>query len=731
MLFYKTFLNLFAVSLFSILSAPAFAAEPVPDVVLPPVLIEELPVAESVFTVSPSTTSEITPVVESVPAALPPPPTEEQVTIDPIVISAHLVEEPRSRIAQTVDVITAEEIAESGAISLADVLRQALGTDVVSLSTPGDDTDIRLRGADRDETLVLLDGLALNNLIDSRVLITAAIPVELIERIEILRGAASVAYGSSAVGGVINIITKKSSEDFHASLGSLVGTLSTYKETATTSGSLGKQGFAGSFSRLDRGGHLANSSYTGNSAFTNFNFVFSDKLKLHVGAAYLGYDQELPIASAISFAAFPTITLYNVFDADRNLSRHIVVPQATLTYDPFDFWRAELSYGMYYEDTGVDNSNAGEVAPDPAATLESQAFDSKSHRHTIHFKNILTLARPENTGVTLKAIFGTVTDLEYLSYTDAAFAGDASAKVTTTFPDATLGQKGFRRNTAGYGQLVGDWSEELTISGGVRYDDNSTYGHAISPRVSAAYRFTKTKTKISGNYSRGFMAPSLNQYYLAVIGGTLTQRLDKEVSDTFDAGVSQELKLGRVGKLHLGSTAFYTRYDTYINEVQLINNAHVVGLENSLRYDPAKWLEIDTGYTFTHAVNDDDGSTLSNRPAHRFFGTVTARPVKNLSFAVDVQAVSSRVLPTILSTNALGDLTVAEIDVNGIAAPTALPSYITVGATARYKHPVRTKVIREIEYSVTGQNLTNASYQERFSYPMPGITVLGGITLHY
>ena len=162
-----------------------------------------------------------------------------------------------------------------------------------------------------------------------------------------------------------------------------------------------------------------------------------------------------------------------------------------------------------------------------------------------------------------------------------------------------------------------------------------------------------------------------------------------------------------------------------------MNNAHVYGIEAHIQYKPTEWLKLYTNYTFTQAINDDDGSRLSSIPKHLVNSGFYLEPLKGLNFHAYTHVVSSRPIPDTLSTDALGDLGLAFFDGSGNAAGTTLGSYFTVNLTASYKHELNLSWLDSLTYSLKMNNLLNKNYQEKFGYDMPGFNFLAGITAKF
>lgn len=646
---------------------------------------------------------------------------EEITELEKIIVTAHLYQQNLHDVPQSVEVITEKDLKEHKSQNIAEALESIAGVSIVSQGSPAEDLNIRIRGSDRDEVLVLLDGVPVNNVIEYRALLLNAFPTDMIERIEIIKGAQSVLYGTSASGGIINIITKKKVDEPFREIGAFAGNLGYYKETATWLQSFNKHHFALNYTRTDQYGRFSHDEFSGNHIFFNYLFEPTDKWQFQINFSFLDHNQELAFGTATSFANFPTIDIYFVREDDRQYNRDLFIPQAIIKYSPFEWYTAQFSYSLYYEDQKLTNTNQNQSTPDPTATLDSQDFTSTGHRHRFDLQNHFELLGQGSFKSHL--VIGGTTTLEYLKYTDAPFLGDTTTKTTTTFPDESQGQKGNRYNLAGYILNQSSLNDRVFASLGVRFDKNSTYGMAGSPRFSLAYHHKETDSKIYTSYAQGFFAPSINQYYLALIGGTLSQRLDKEESQTYEIGWQQGIK--NLATLNL--TYFHTDYDTFIDELQLIQNATVQGLETSLEITPFDWMTFDGNYTWLVTENEATGNDLNSRPDHTVNLNVLIQPLKNLSLLGNAQYVSSRRIPKILSTDAMGDLSINPIDAWGNAAGERLPSYFLLNFAASYKHELPLTWLKELEYSLKLNNILNKSYQERFGFPMPRFHFIAGV----
>ncbi|QHI97050.1 TonB-dependent receptor [Xylophilus rhododendri] len=154
------------------------------------------------------------------------------------VVTADRTEQPISDVLSDVSVVDRETIERSGAVGVADVLARLPGIEISRNGGPGNNTSVYLRGAESRFTAVYLDGVRIDSQSTGGV-IWEQIPLSQIERIEVLRGPAAAVYGSDAIGGVIQLFTKKGEAGFHPYVGVGAGTHGTKKIEAGASGAFG------------------------------------------------------------------------------------------------------------------------------------------------------------------------------------------------------------------------------------------------------------------------------------------------------------------------------------------------------------------------------------------------------------------------------------------------------------------------------------------------------------
>jgi vitamin B12 transporter len=392
-------------------------------------------------------------------------PTTER--LDPLSVTATRALQPTADLLADVTVIGRDEIARSPAQSLAELLQRQPGAEIVQNGGPGSVSGVFLRGANTTQTLVLVDGIRLTSSTTGATALEA-IPLDQIERIEVLRGPASSLYGADAIGGVIQVFTRRGTgDDLSGNFAAGYGTYSTRTVTGGVSGSVGPL-------RLSVQGGGAKS--VGFNAIVNpANFSYNDDLDGYSNANVSVY-ATLPWADGQQLTAqYLHNRLNNQFDGgpgfdDRTITT-IDTWQVASRNQLAPFWVSLLS--------------AGEGVDDSVSETGFGNFPFKTKQLQYLWQNDFTLP------------LGLLT----------AGLERREERVTTTDDFAVTS-----RNTNSVFGIYRLQYGGSSLQANVRRDDSSQYGGKTTGAIAYGYQFAPS-FRMTAGYSTGFRPPTFNDLY--------------------------------------------------------------------------------------------------------------------------------------------------------------------------------------------------------------------------
>ena len=612
--------------------------------------------------------------------------------LDPVVVTATRTDTPVSQVGSAITVITAEDIASRKLPSVADVLRTVPGLDVVRSGGPGRNTSIFMRGAKSEHTLVLIDGIEMNDpSAPASGFDFGNLTVDSIERVEVLRGAQSSLYGSDAIGGVINIITRKGQGAPRVFFTGEGGRYDTYKIASGVSG--GDDALYGNLS----------ASHFGTEGFSSANRLLGNKerdghdnttVAARLGGQVLdnfGLDWTLRFndaqtATDNSFA--PTDDPNHVGTARQLATRG----QGKLSL--FDgLW--EQSLGMAYSST--DRTDVNRKDSTHRMSYDASRYSYTGDKIKANWQNNLYLHKTNTLS------FGIENEEESM-VTDSVFRKSA--------------------NTTGYflQDQIKLFDRSFT-TGGIRYDDHNRFGGAMTWRVNQAFAIQETGTRVKGSYGTGFKAPTLYQLLApALIEAPFCMppagcpignpHLKPETSRGWDLGVEQNL--GSENAV-IGASYFSNRFSQFIDfdfvkGYKNISGARSEGVESFVEVRPFDRLTLRGTYTYTRTNDDDKGKRLMQRPTHKGSFDADYRVLEKLGLHLNLLMVGSR---------DFSDFNVFP------ATRKTLSGYVLANLAASYD------LNRYVQLFTRVDNLFDKTYEEVLGYGTSGIAGYAGFTLSY
>ena len=610
---------------------------------------------------------------------------EKKGELKEVVVTANRLETPVSKVGSSITVISKEEIEKKKQFSVLEILKSVPGVDVVRSGGSGGNTAVFLRGANSEHTLVLIDGAEVNNPINpQRSFNFADLTLDNIERIEVLRGPQTTLYGSDAMGGVIQIITKKGGKEPHMQLSTEVGSYDTYREAASAQGSLDTLNYSMGFSRTDRQGMSAVTNPLGDAE--------NDKYENTTGSARLG----LEVLENLSFDVTGRITNSHSEiddgpgsgddDPNRLLNSNQYSTRATANLGLFS-GLLKQTYGVSYTGTRFEDNND----PDPQHTVEKLRSNYKGQQVKFDLQNTLQLSDDDT------FVAGFETEEEKGSSTLASesefgpFNSDFSEKEV--------------RTNGMYGQFGLEPIENLNVALGGRVDDNSIFGTRENWRLAPSYFIEASGTRVKGSIGTAYKAPSLYQLYSEF--GALD--LQPERSLGFDGGFEQDL-LNK--KVTFGVTYFHNNFKDLISFdpntfiFQNILKARTEGFESFLQVSPLETLDLRVSHTFLDTRDDSTGLRLLRRAKQKFDFNASYRCSEQVSTQANLLVVGTR----------------ADNDFSAFPAKRIqLPVYALLNVAVEYK------LNKTFSFFGRGDNIFDKDYQEIFGYNTPGATFYGGV----
>lgn len=534
--------------------------------------------------------------VLSTPAFAAPP----DITMPELVVTASRWEEPAESVPQDMVVITRSEIEKKGVPFVTDLLRLQPDLQVVQNGGPGTNATLLMRGGGGNQVLVMVDGIKFNSPATGSADLSGLLTTD-IERIEVIKGPQSTLYGSEAMAGVVNIITKKGAGKLKADLSVEGGSFATVKTAGSVSGGTERTNYRLSATWFDtdgipiaKNGSVPNGN-TNTSISARLGANPTDRSAIELN---LRYGTDKTQLDNYEFGVGPVDTLNYV----QNRENYLLA--ATGKIFPWKNYEQSLTLSFLRDDLN---------STDPVTAYNN--FRTRSTTELLDWQHTLEL-QPL-----------TVTGGFAYRYESVNNVGSFDKSVD---------------NKAGYlNAKLALLDDALILNAGLRYDNHATFGDAITYRTGVLYYLKPLGIRFKANLGSGFRAPSLNELYYPYYGNL---DLKAEKSTGYDVGLEKELF---DKKLVLGATWFSQRYRNLIQtnfatySADNIGNAQTDGVEVTVSAQPLENLRVSAAYTWLDAVNKDTGAFLPLRPRNKFTSSLVYTIAK-LTVIGEYQYVSKR-----------------------------------------------------------------------------------------
>lgn len=495
----------------------------------------------------------------------------EDINLDKIVVTASRTEEEMGSITRQVDVITSKEISDSGAKTAADVLGDISSVDIMDYGALGARKTVQMRGSTDSQVLVMMDGRPINNAHSGYVDLNT-IALENIDRIEVMRGAASGLYGSDAMGGVVNIITKRPpKEGFKTTASTNFGTFRTYIEKLNQGGRLKGFGYLLSGDYLASEGYRNHSAYTAKNASLKLDYEFNSDNKLIFNTGFHKGNVEVP----------GSITSQSYSDYRQWIKNFFQLDWGYKVFDNLDF-----SFKGYENRDRLEFTDA------------SVPLDKSTH---------MTKKR----GWELQMNY---TPLDF-------FRAVGGFSYTGNFDDSTKTAKHKYDVRAWFLQNQLEAFGKLKVDFGARIDDYPSFDNTeISPNISFLYQ-PDDKTGLRLFYGQSYRVPTFSDLYWSSSTSRGNPGLEPERGKSYEFGIKREI----FKNLKFNLAYFRNDYRNLIkwnkvngiDQPENINKARVQGVEFGNKIFLTDCLDLDISYTYQRPMDNILHKLLTYQPQYK------------------------------------------------------------------------------------------------------------------
>jgi vitamin B12 transporter len=495
----------------------------------------------------------------------------------------------------------------------------------------------------------------------------------------VIRGPQSTLYGADAIGGVVNIITRKGSGPFSASVQQEIGNYDTLATRASVGGVWKLLDYSLAASHLESNGQFPNDGSDINAVSGRVGLTLPLDSSLSVAWRYNHTSTGLPVKGVFP----PPQPIVPIIDPNQKQRTDTWVVSVDGKSRPVPWWETRARFGFY------TNQFHYQDGPDPGFVFESPVVsDIDGTRYEGEWVNAFFLGSWSTTTVGLE-------------YRHEEVDNRGVFKASTHTPAVFLEQ-----------QLR--FFDRLYLSGGFRHEDNSEFGSATTGRGSVAFVVKETGTRIRGSAGSGFRAPTINDLFFPSFSNP---NIKPERSVSWDAGIEQRLWRDRI---RLSATYFHTDFTDLITFVPLavfpfatvenVGRARSQGLEFTSEVDVGYNVVASVNYTYTDSEDRDSGNPLPRVPKHALNVGVTWEPLTRLFLFAQLYFRSEQF-------DNFGDVFNSGW------------TRVDIGGTYRLLGPW--KWLAALEATARVQNLLNEGYAEIRGFPALGTNFLFGLRARF
>lgn len=605
------------------------------------------------------------------------------INLQGVVVSANKIQVNRNSVPLSISVIDREEIEASSESALLPVLSQRVpGLFVTQKGITGFGVNdgsagtVNIRGVGQgNKVLMLFDGQPQWAGIFGHALPDTYVASD-VERVEVIRGPGSLMYGSNAMGGVVNIITRHHKQEGRRTQARIMyGSYNTQKYMVNNGYNIGNFSSFISLNHDRTDGHRPNSKFHITNGFANLGYKINEHYR---------------VTGDLSLAKFKT---QNPGEIDAPVLDYLVdVLRGTTSFALENHHEKTSGALRVFYNWGNHEVNDGY---EPGGTPRSYLFRSDDH----------------NTGVLLYQSFRLVEGNTFTAGIDYKNWGGHAWQDSINNNKNELIDKSVNE-IAGYVIMQQDLFDMLSINAGVRYEHNSVFGGEWVPQAGLTFRPLEGNV-IRASFSKGFRSPNIREMYM---WGAANADLKPENMLNYEVAVGQSFLDGR---LYGEVTAFFIDGKNMIESVRVNpasqfpqENRNVgtftnKGIELEGRYQILRNLSMDMNYSYLHT-----SKPLLAAPAHKLNVGATYSPGR-FTFNANVQSVYDLYVRLENPANKISEVK---------------ENYTVLNARAAYRFGSRDK---GLNLFVKGENLTATRYTINYGFPMPKAVFMGGIDVTF